>query len=300
MTARADAGAGLAVAPDSAGPPARMAGAPAREAGAISPLGLTPHWTLPASVGALITTRDHGISPPPYGRYETGVSVPGGLNLGLHTGDDPRCVAVNRARVSAATGTPVAWLEQVHGTRVVQAGAGTAGSGAPRADACVADRPGVACAVMVADCLPVLIADTQGRAVGAAHAGWRGLADGVVEAAVAALATLVPPGATFTAWLGPCIGPAHFEVGGEVRERFLATASAAEREATALAFRPQPARPEKYLADLPALARLRLLRAGVTAIAASQACTYANPQAFYSYRRDRVTGRMAALIWLKT
>jgi YfiH family protein len=176
-------------------------------------------------------------------------------------------------------------------------------NGAPaQADASVTDSSGIACVVMVADCMPVLFCDEAGRAVGAAHAGWRGLAAGIVEQTAARVAELagVEAGALH-AYLGPCIGPDSFEVGPDVRDAFMngvAGADLAQRDATAKGFVAHPRNAGKYLADLPALARLRLQRLGVTRIAGGDLCTVTQRERFYSYRRDRQTGRMAALIWL--
>jgi YfiH family protein len=168
-----------------------------------------------------------------------------------------------------------------------------------RADASVTDRPGTVCVVMVADCMPVLFCDEAGRAVGAAHAGWRGLAAGIVEQTAQRVAELagVEVGALH-AYLGPSIGPDAFEVGADVRDAFMNGVGAAQRDATANAFVEHPRNPGKYLADLPALARLRLQRLGVTRIVGGDLCTVTQRERFYSYRRDRETGRMAALIWL--
>ena len=266
---------------------------------------LQPDWAVAPRVRALITTRTGGVSLPPYGRWQDGAGVPGGLDLGLHTGDDAVRVAANRARVLALTQQPqAAWLDQVHGTRIVAAdqivAAQAAGTHAPvQADACVSDVPGAVCVVMVADCLPVLICDAAGRAVGAAHAGWRGLVGGIVERPARRVADLAgTAGDALHAYLGPAIGPAAFEVGTEVRTAFLDAALPAERLATDAAFRPHAAAPDKYFADLYALARLRLARLGVTRVSGGTHCTFSEPERFYSYRRDRVTGRMGALIWL--
>ncbi|MCA7923742.1 peptidoglycan editing factor PgeF [Burkholderia cenocepacia] len=263
-----------------------------------------PDWQVPPRVRALITTRDGGVSEGPYGRWQDGVALPGGMNLGLHTGDDPDHVAVNRARVLALAGqSSAAWLEQVHGARIVQAdeviAAAPAATAPVQADASVTNQAGAVCVVMVADCLPVLLCDAQGRAVGAAHAGWRGLAAGIVEQTAARVAALAG-GATDTlhAYLGPAIGPRAFEVGAEVRDAFLDTAAQSEHDETRHAFVAIDGAPGKFLADLYALARLRLARAGVTRVSGGTACTVAEPARFYSYRRDRVTGRMAAAIWL--
>lgn len=263
-----------------------------------------PAWNVAPRVRALVTTRDGGVSEPPFGRWRDGADQPGGLNLGMKSGDDPAAVAANRARLLALTGsTEAAWLDQVHGARIVRAedALGEArASGAPaQADASVTDRAGIACVVMVADCMPVLLCDEAGRAVGAAHAGWRGLAAGIVEQTAQRVAELagVQTG-ELHAYLGPCIGPESFEVGADVRDAFMNGTDESGRAATASAFVKHPRNAGKYLADLPALARLRLQRLGVTRIVGGDLCTVTQRERFYSYRRDRETGRMAALIWL--
>lgn len=237
---------------------------------------LTPDWPAPAPVRALSTLRAGGVS---RGVYE-------GLNLGDHVGDQPADVSANRAalrRAAALPGEPC-WLRQVHGVRAVAAEGWRPGV---EADACHAASPGLICAVLTADCLPVLMCSRDGSRVAAAHAGWRGLLDGVIERTLAAMAV---DGGDVMAWLGPAIGPRSFEVGAEVRERFLA--AAAEAEAMFV-----PGREGRWLADLYGLARLRLRTAGVTAVHGGGFCTLSEPERFYSYRRDGVTGRMAALIW---
>jgi len=261
---------------------------------------LKPSWQVSRRVRVLVTTRAGGVSLPPYGRFAQGVEQPGGLNLGLHTGDDPARVAENRGRLAALSAARLAWLEQVHGDTVVCA-EDAVGSAQPlRADACVTAAAGLACTVMVADCLPVLLCDPAGGAVGAAHAGWRGLAAGVIEKAAARVAQLAGvPAASLHASLGPAIGPRAFEVGVEVRDTFMRSAlDAQEREGVARAFVPLPGAPDKHLADLYALARLRLARLGVSRVDGGGACTFTERERFYSYRRDGRTGRMAALIWL--
>jgi YfiH family protein len=254
-------------------------------------------------VHALVTTRNGGISEPPYGAGGALTAQAGGLNLGLHTGDDPIVVGTNRARVLSLTGARAAWLEQVHGSDVVLAddviAAAASGAACVRADASVTTTPAVACVVMVADCLPVLLCDEAGRAVGAAHAGWRGLAAGIIENTARRVAE--HSGAQLAelhAYLGPAIGPAAFEVGADVRDVFVAQAHASERDLVARAFAAHPSIPGKYFADLYALARGRLARLGVTRVSGGDACTLSERERFYSYRRDRVTGRMAAMIWL--
>ncbi|WP_027778409.1 peptidoglycan editing factor PgeF [Paraburkholderia caledonica] len=263
-----------------------------------------PAWNVAPRVRALVTTRDGGVSEPPFGRWRDGADQRGGLNLGMKSGDDPAAVAANRARLLALTGlTEAAWLDQVHGARIVRAedALGEArASGAPaQADASVTDRAGIACVVMVADCMPVLLCDEAGRAVGAAHAGWRGLAAGIVEQTAQRVAELagVQTG-ELHAYLGPCIGPESFEVGADVRDAFMNGTDESGRAATASAFVEHPRNAGKYLADLPALARLRLQRLGVTRIVGGDLCTVTQRERLYSYRRDRETGRMAALIWL--
>ncbi|MGK8202723.1 peptidoglycan editing factor PgeF [Burkholderia cenocepacia] len=263
-----------------------------------------PDWQVSPRVRALITTRNGGVSEGPYGRWRDRAALPGGMNLGLHTGDEPAHVAENRARLLALAGQPdAAWLEQVHGAQIVRAdeviAAAPAAAAPVRADASVTDRAGAVCVVMVADCLPVLLCDAQGRAVGAAHAGWRGLAAGIVEQTAARVATLAGGDAPeLHAFLGPAIGPRAFEVGADVRDAFLDTAPQSEHDETRRAFVALDGAPGKFLADLYALARLRLARAGVAHVSGGTACTVAERERYYSYRRDRVTGRMAAAIWL--
>ncbi len=245
---------------------------------------IVPGWAaMPATVGALSTTRRGGVSAAPYDDGARG----GGLNLGLHVGDDAGSVMRNRAMLQAQLpGAPV-WLNQVHGADVVDAGTV---KGMPDADASIATRPGVVCAIMTADCLPVLFADREGTVVGAAHAGWRGLAQGVLQNTVARMREA---GATdITAWLGPAIGPQAFEVGAEVRAAFADLDPAA---AAAFAMKPDG----KYLADIYRLARLALAGCGVQQIDGGDFCTVSDESRFYSYRRDRVSGRMASLVWIQ-
>jgi YfiH family protein len=258
-----------------------------------------PAWDAHARVRALVTTRSGGVSRPPYGRWD-GHALPGGLNLGLHTGDERADVLENRARLVSLAGVRAAWLEQVHGDVIADAAAIAAADDAPiKADASVTDAPGVACLVMVADCLPVLFADNAGRAVGAAHAGWRGLSLGIVEKTAARVAQLAGTDTgALQAYLGPAIGPAAFEVGDDVREAFMACADGRERAPTSAAFVARPDAPGKYWADIYTLARLRLARHGIVRVTGGDACTVTDEARFYSYRRDRITGRMAAMIWL--
>ncbi|WP_370637447.1 peptidoglycan editing factor PgeF [Cupriavidus sp. AU9028] len=264
---------------------------------------LRPDWPAPPRVRSLSTTRQGGVSAGPYGLAG---GRGGGLNLGTHVGDDPAAVAANRELLARLLPAQPRWLEQVHGCEVVVAAAGD-GEGPPVADAAVSAEPGRVCAVMTADCLPVLLCDAAGTVVGAAHAGWRGLCAGVIErtvqrmAEIAALAGNARP--RWMAWLGPAIGPARFEVGAEVRDAFLRAATAAEAGDVEAAFRPASqaeggAAAGKYLADIYALARIRLRRAGCDDVHGGDACTVSDAERFYSYRRDGVTGRMATLIWL--
>lgn len=236
---------------------------------------LTPDWPAPANVRACVTTRAGGVSAPPFDSF----------NLGDHVGDEPAAVAENRRRLTEALGCRPAWLSQVHGIDVVQADPASVAT----ADASWSATPGVACTIMTADCLPALFCDRAGTRVGAAHAGWRGLAGGVLEATVDALG--VAP-AELLVWLGPSIGPQAFEVGPEVREAFLADHAEAERAFVA------SANAGKYMADIYALARIRLAAKGATAIYGGDFCTYSDTERFYSYRRSSRTGRLASLIWL--
>lgn len=238
---------------------------------------IVPDWPAPANVRAAVTTRAGGASHAPYD----------GFNLGTHVGDDPVAVRENRSRLRTAFALPAEplWLKQVHGIAVVDA---AQGSTEPEADGAFATRPGAVCAVLTADCLPVLLCNRAGTKVAALHAGWRGLAGGVIEAGVKAMGV---PGNELLAWLGPAIGPEAFEVGPEVRTVFMEHDTQA-----AQAFR--AARDGKYLADIYLLARLRLQRLGVAAVYGGGFCTVTDSTRFFSYRRDGATGRMAALIWL--
>ncbi|MBA2491799.1 MAG: peptidoglycan editing factor PgeF [Gammaproteobacteria bacterium] len=238
---------------------------------------LRAHWPAPACVHACSTSRQGGVSRAP--RHT--------LNLALHVGDDPDHVRINRARLMRRLALPrePAWLSQVHGSRVVDASTDCDGV---KADASVAFQSGVVCAVLTADCLPVLLCDRAGLRVAAAHVGWRGLLAGVLEVTVEALAARP---AELMAWFGPAIGPTAFEVGPEVRNAFVA-----HHAGSAAAFAPSPA--GRWLADICQLARLRLAAMGVTAVFGGGLCTYSDPARFFSYRRDKCTGRMANLIWL--
>jgi YfiH family protein len=265
-----------------------------------------PDWPAPGGVRALSTWRNGGVSA---GSYAS-------LNLGDHVGDDAASVAENRRRVAVAAGLPSqpVWLRQVHGTTVADLDAtdwgatdisaagldATAGldvaagldatAGVGPADAAFTRRRGQVCAILTADCLPILLAADSGGLVAATHAGWRGLSGGVIEATVQALG--VPP-ARLIAWLGPAIGPQHFEVGAEVREALLKGDSGAESAFTANAR-------GRFMADLGALAQRRLVALGVGRIYGGGRCTYADADRYFSHRRDGMTGRQATLIWLET
>jgi YfiH family protein len=245
-------------------------------------------WPAPGGVRALSTFRTGGASAAPYGS----------LNLGSHVGDLPAAVAENRRRLREAAGLPAepVWLEQVHGSHVADLDAlpnpgGTGGRVGP-ADAALTRRPGRVCAILTADCLPLLLAAESGDLVAAAHAGWRGIASGVIEAAVAAVAAAGATPGRLLAWLGPAIGPRHFEIGAEVRETLLADDPGAEA-----AFAPNAR--GRFMADLGTLARRRLEARGVGRIYGGGECTFDAPDRYFSYRRDGVTGRQATLIWLQ-
>jgi len=256
---------------------------------------IIPDWPdMPANIGAMATTRLGGVST---GVYDDGHGQ-GGLNLGLHCGDDPAAVLQNRARLEQALPGRPAWVSQVHGIAVVDAATVLPGGPVLVADASIASRPGVVSAVMTADCLPVLFADVDGKVVGAAHAGWRGLAAGVLEETVAAMRAA--GAGDITAWMGPAIGPMQFEVGADVFDIFSASArSPREAEQVRAAFMPYPDRPGKFLADIYGLATCFLARAGVRSVSGGTYCTASEVGRFYSYRRDHVTGRQATLIWMK-
>ena len=263
---------------------------------------LIPDWPAPENVRALQTTRHGGVSTAPYNS----------LNLGDHVGDHELVVARNRMLLRALLPSEPVWLQQVHGTVVVDAAQADC---LPVADACVSAHPGAVCVVMTADCLPVLLCDESGNIVAAAHAGWRGLCAGVLEQTIRAMNV---PTERLMAWLGPAMGPQAFEVGEEVRAAFVA-----QQPQAAAAFVPSPrlfpANSEgisslsvasksgalafeggqKYLADIYQLARLRLQAQGVTRIYGGGLCTYTDATRFFSYRRDGLTGRMGTFIWLE-
>ena len=238
---------------------------------------IVPDWPAPAAVRAFVTTRAGGVS--------RGACA--GFNVSYKVGDDPAAVDENRRRLGALLPAGPCWLTQVHGTHVVEAGPAAE---PPQADASFTRRTGTVCAVTVADCVPVLFCDTAGTVVAAAHAGWRGLAGGVLENTVRALGI---PAAEVLAWLGPGIGPHAFEVGDDVRAAFLQQDAAASA-----AFAPRA--PGKWLADLYLLARQRLAAHGVTHVFGGDHCTFSDPGRFFSWRRERAGGRMAALVWLES
>lgn len=253
---------------------------------------LVPQWPAPANVHALCTTRAGGRSQAPYDA----------LNLGDHVGDAPSDVAANRATLDQSMDAQPVFLSQVHGTHVEWLSNHTAHG--TQADGCITDQPHLACTIMVADCLPVLFTNEQGTRVAAAHAGWRSLAGqggrGVLEAVLEGFRTPVPADSMqeaikIIAWLGPCIGPHEFEVGDDVRDAFVLQDQAAQA-----LFAPKSN--GKWLADLQGLARLRLTAQGITQIYGNDGscgwCTVSNPSRFFSHRRDRISGRMAACIWL--
>ncbi|QDL54092.1 peptidoglycan editing factor PgeF [Rhodoferax aquaticus] len=261
---------------------------------------LVPQWPAPAHVRAVCTTRQGGVSAPPYNT----------LNLGTHVGDDAACVAANRAQLVSSTGVPIVFMDQVHGNTILELSADTPQG--LQADGCFTTQPQLACCVMVADCLPILLCDSRGERVAAVHAGWRGLLgeerSGAWHGVLEAVSRHFLPNSRMDtaqnapeiiAWLGPCIGPQAFEVGAEVRAAFVAADARA-----AQCFRPYAPAPgaDKWLADLQALARQRLHRLGITAIYGNDGtdawCTVQQSARFFSHRRDRVSGRQAACIWL--
>ena len=238
---------------------------------------IVPAWPVPPHVRALVTTRAGGVSPAPYDTF----------NLGFSTHDDRAAVTENRRRLRALLPQEPRWLKQVHGARVVPA---ESVESRPEADAAIARERGTVCAILVADCLPVLFSDREGKIVAAAHAGWRGLAAGVLDNTVAAMtdAGIVAP--DIVAYIGPGIGPGAFEVGEEVRAAYVDRDAGATEAFSAHGH-------GKWLADLPQLARRALARCGVSAVFGGDLCTYSDATRFYSYRRNKVTGRMAAVIW---
>jgi hypothetical protein len=249
---------------------------------------ILPDWPAPSRVRAFMTTRAGGVGRPPYDSF----------NTATHVGDDPAAVAENRHILRMDLPGEPLWLNQVHGNRVFEwvASPSPGGDTPPAADACVTRQTGQVCVVQTADCLPVLFCDEAGSVVAAVHAGWRGLAGGVLEATVRAMG--VAPGGIL-AWLGAAIGPDAFEVGEEVREAFVS-----QHALAGVAFRPVlpgtlDEAPRKWLADLYALARIRLAAVGVERVYGGGLCTFKDRERFFSYRREQVTGRMASLIWLQ-
>lgn len=238
---------------------------------------LTPDWPAPPGVRACTTTRRGGVSQAPYDS----------LNLGAHVGDAPAHVEANRRRTAAAVGLPCEplWLTQVHGNRVVDAASSAPGV---EADAAYTVRPGIVCAVLTADCLPVVLCRRDGGVVAAVHVGWRGLVGGVIDEALRAMGC---PTDELLAWLGPAIGPRAYEVGEDVMTRL---SGAVEDASGAFVV----ASPGKWYADLYALAGRRLTGLGVNQVYGGSWCTYTDSHRFYSYRRDGVTGRMATLVWM--
>lgn len=239
---------------------------------------IKPQWPAPAHVVALQTTRNGGVSK---GAYAS-------LNLGAHVQDDPMAVASNRQLLAPYLPSEPVWVNQVHGTHVIDASSSTC---LQSADAAFSNKPNVVCVTMTADCLPILFCDTEGTVVAAAHAGWRGLCDGVIEATVAKMQV---PAEKILAWLGPAIGPMAFEVGEEVKSQFVAKDGQAEHAFVAYG--------DKWLCNLYSIAQQRLHGLGVTQIYGAgineNFCTYTDEARFFSFRRDNVTGRMASMIWL--
>ncbi len=236
---------------------------------------ITPNWPAPANIKCLNTMRTGGVSQGPFESF----------NLGVHVGDEIAHVTANRARLTEYLPSEPMWLNQIHGTQVAQSSQYTS---VCDADASMAQQPNEVCVVMTADCLPVLFCNSKGTQVAAAHAGWRGLLDGVLENTVSAF----NHSSDVMAWLGPAIGPNAFEVGQEVKDGFCAQNGACES-----CFKPS-INSGKWLADLYSLARLRLAAIGVSDVYGGDFCTYTDQARFFSYRRDGVTGRMASCIWL--
>jgi len=262
-------------------PDSKLVGTGAAEDVRQSPYLIRPQWPAPANVVALATTRDGGFSAAPFDSF----------NLALHVGDSEQAVVANRLQLLALCPglERIQWLEQVHGSEVV-----TAPLSAARADACYTQAPALACAVMTADCLPIVFCDRSGREVAAAHAGWRGLLAGVLEATVARF--LASP-EQMLAWIGPAISQRHFEVGAEVRKAFIDVAGAVDRDAIDSAFKPSTRRDGHYYADLATLARIRLRATGLSQCYGGELCCYQQEAQFFSYRRQSETGRMATLIY---
>lgn len=253
---------------------------------------LLPEWPAPAGVGAAMSTRRGGVSAPPFDSLN--LRPPG---LRGDAVDAPEAVLENQRRFAEALGATPVYLDQVHGSDVVLLD--RADTTLPRADASVSTVPGIACTVLVADCLPVLLCSDDGRAVGAAHAGWRGLAGGVLENTVAAVCRAAGCGPErLLAWLGPCIGPRNFEVGADVLRAFGADPAAPDPQRFVPRARADGS--PRWLADLPQLARDRLQAAGVQRVSGGAWCTVDDASRFFSFRRDGRTGRLAAAIWRRS
>ena len=258
------------------------------------PDALRPDWPAPPQVRALMSTRAGGVSAAPFDSLNLRPAALPGADL-----DDPAAVAENQRRFAKALGAQPVWLNQVHGADVVRLGAAQSAPGMlPRADASISTEPGLACTVLVADCLPVLFCSRQGDVVGAAHAGWRGLAGGVLEATAAAMGEAAGrEPADLIAWLGPCIGPGAFEVGADVLAAFGAAPEPRDQPHFRFALRADGS--PRWRADLPALARARLHAAGVAAVHGGHWCTFSDASRFFSFRREPRTGRLAAGIALR-
>ncbi len=256
----------------------------------LLPRALRPDWPAPPGISALMSTRQGGVSASPFASLNL---RPAGLRGDAV--DAPAAVQENQRRFAAALGARPVWLDQVHGSAVVRLGAATPSDGLPQADASICTEIGIACSVLVADCLPVLLCTSDGSGVGAAHAGWRGLAAGVLDHCVSALcqATGRAPG-QLLAWLGPCIGPSAFEVGADVLQAFGADPD--RPDPAFFRHRPRSDGSPAWLANLPALARLRLTALGVRQVSGGAWCTVGDASRFFSFRRDRITGRLAAAI----
>ena len=247
---------------------------------------LTPQWAAPACVGSLMSTRSGGVSTAPWHS----------LNLSYSVGDDAAAVAVNRERVFMGSGATPRWLHLTHSAAVHRWRHGDDAALSPLADAAWTSESGLACVVTAADCMPVLFSTRDGSAVAAAHAGWRGLAGGILENTVTALCEGTGcTGSDIVAWLGPCIGPEHFEVGADVLAAFAADVD--DPDTTRFQPRPRTDGSRAWLAKLPQLARERLRTVGVTQVSDSALCTVQDASRFFSHRRDRVTGRMCAAVW---
>jgi YfiH family protein len=251
---------------------------------------LSPDWPDLPGVQAFTFTRGGGVSQGPYAS----------LNLAFHVDDAEAAVAANRVTVEAwLPGAPnLQWLQQVHGTRVIDLPDVAAVTRAPiEADGLITSAPGIACCVMTADCLPVFLASARGDEVALVHAGWRGLAGGIIERAIAGMKT--PPD-NVRVWLGPAIAACHFEVGTEVREAIVASTELVADSRQALLDCFQPAQtPDKFMADLYAIARHKLMGLGVTQVSGGEYCSYCDAQQFFSYRRDGRTGRNLSVIYLQ-